>query len=93
MLEREKITLVFLENLFLLMQKIFILFVRISLNKKGTFKIKARIRYRQPLQQALLLFVDKGIFLIFENKQSAITKGQFAALYNAQELVGSGVIS
>tara|TARA_B100001063_G_scaffold232410_1_gene247489 strand:- start:2 stop:1090 length:1089 start_codon:yes stop_codon:yes gene_type:complete len=63
------------------------------LNKKGTFKIKARIRYRQPLQQALLLFVDKGIFLIFENKQSAITKGQFAALYNGRELVGSGVIS
>ncbi|MDG1973621.1 MAG: hypothetical protein P8I26_01115, partial [Flavobacteriaceae bacterium] len=39
------------------------------------------------------LFVDKGVFLIFENKQSAITKGQFAALYNGQELVGSGVIS
>ena len=63
------------------------------LNKKGTFKIKARIRYRQPLQQALLLFTEKGVFLIFEKKQSAITKGQFAALYNGQELVGSGVIS
>ena len=63
------------------------------LNKKGTFKLKARIRYRQPLQQALLLFTEKGIFLIFDKKQSAITKGQFAALYNGQELVGSGVIS
>jgi tRNA-specific 2-thiouridylase len=63
------------------------------LNKKGTFKIKARIRYRQPLQQALLLFTEKGIFLIFDKKQSAITKGQFAALYNGQELVGSGIIS
>jgi tRNA-specific 2-thiouridylase len=40
-----------------------------------------------------LLFTEKGIFLIFEKKQSAITKGQFAALYNSQELVGSGVIS
>lgn len=65
----------------------------VFLNKKHSFKVKARIRYRQPLQDALVIFVDNGVFLIFNKKQSAITKGQFAVWYLGNELVGSGVIS
>ena len=65
----------------------------IFLNKKHSFKVKARIRYRQPLQDALVIFADNGVFLIFNKKQSAITKGQFAVWYLGNELVGSGVIS
>ena len=63
------------------------------LNNKNIFKVKARIRYRQPLQDASLLILDSGAFLIFDKKQSAITKGQFAVWYKNQELLGSGVIS
>jgi tRNA-specific 2-thiouridylase len=33
------------------------------------------------------------MYVQFENAQSAITEGQFAAFYLEDELVGSGVIS
>ena len=63
------------------------------LKKENIFKIKARIRYRQPLQDASLLIIRDGAFLIFDKKQSAITKGQFAVWYKNQELLGSGIIN
>ena len=63
------------------------------MKKDILFKVQARIRYRQPLQDANLLFVNDGAFLIFDKKQSAITKGQFAVWYVEQELLGSGVIN
>lgn len=52
-----------------------------------------RIRYRQPLQKATLHRVENGLYIHFETPQSAITEGQFAAWYQNEELVGSGVIS
>lgn len=52
----------------------------------------ARIRYRQPLQQASLFMEEKGLYIIFEEKQRGITPGQFAAWYDGGELLGSGVI-
>jgi tRNA-specific 2-thiouridylase len=55
--------------------------------------VKARIRYRQPLENAILYKVEKGLFVEFEQPQSAITEGQFVAWYLDDELVGSGVIS
>ena len=63
------------------------------LNKEYIFKLKARIRYRQPLQEASLLILEDGAFLIFDKKQSAVTKGQFAVWYKNKELLGSGVIN
>ena len=65
----------------------------IFFKKDSPFKVKARIRYRQPLQSALLLLEDEGAYLIFDKKQSAITKGQFAVWYIGKELMGSGVIN
>lgn len=56
-------------------------------------RVKARIRYRQPLEEATLHQVDTGMYIVFENNQSAITEGQFVAWYDEDELVGSGVIS
>ncbi len=56
-------------------------------------EVKARIRYRQPLDKATLYMVDSGLYVVFENNQSAITEGQFVAWYIDDELVGSGVIS
>lgn len=54
---------------------------------------KARIRYRQNLENATLHKVKSGLYVAFENKQSAITEGQFVAWYKDDELLGSGVIS
>ncbi|MBT8245482.1 MAG: tRNA 2-thiouridine(34) synthase MnmA [Winogradskyella sp.] len=58
-----------------------------------TMEVNARIRYRQPLEKGTLYKVDSGLYVEFENKQSAITEGQFVAWYIDEELIGSGVIS
>jgi len=51
-----------------------------------------RIRYRQPLQKARLYFRDKGLFVIFDKLQRGVAPGQFAAWYDGDEVIGSGVI-
>ena len=56
-------------------------------------EVMARIRYRQPLQKATLHQFENGMYVAFEAPQSAITEGQFAAWYEGDELIGSGVIS
>jgi tRNA-specific 2-thiouridylase len=62
--------------------------------KEGeTMDLMVRIRYRQPLQKATLHKFDNGMYISFEEPQSAITEGQFAAWYSGDELLGSGVIS
>lgn len=58
-----------------------------------TTEVMARIRYRQPLQKAILHQFESGMYVQFENPQSAITEGQFVAWYIEDELQGSGVIS
>ncbi|MEZ2414729.1 tRNA 2-thiouridine(34) synthase MnmA [Muriicola sp. E247] len=65
----------------------------LALNPDESMKVLARIRYRQPLQQATLYQVEHGIYVDFIEKQSAITEGQFVAWYIGDELIGSGVIS
>ena len=59
----------------------------------ATMEVMARIRYRQELQKAVLHQVESGMYVEFEQAQSAITEGQFVAWYLDEELVGSGVIS
>ena len=56
-------------------------------------KVMARIRYHQHLEKATLYQFEEGFFIEFENPQSAIAEGQFAAWYVGEELLGSGVIS
>jgi tRNA-specific 2-thiouridylase len=58
-----------------------------------TIDVMARIRYRQPLQKATLHQFESGMYVTFDEPQSAITEGQFVAWYLEDELVGSGVIS
>jgi len=65
----------------------------LTLNIAETMDVMARIRYRQPLQKARLHRVENGLYIEFDNPQSSITEGQFAAWYIDDELVGSGVIS
>ncbi|WP_394907180.1 tRNA 2-thiouridine(34) synthase MnmA [uncultured Mesonia sp.] len=54
--------------------------------------VKARIRYRQPLQEAKLHQTKEGLYVVFKEAQSAITEGQFVAWHIDDELLGSGVI-
>jgi tRNA-specific 2-thiouridylase len=56
-------------------------------------EVLARIRYRQPLEKATLYRAENGLYISFQNPQSAITEGQFVAWYQENELLGSGVIS
>ncbi len=65
----------------------------IEIDVDAALTVKARIRYRQPLDNATLYRVNEGMYVVFENNQSAITEGQFVAWYIDDELVGSGVIS
>ncbi len=51
-----------------------------------------RIRYRQPLQSARLFCRQKGMYIIFDKLQRGIAPGQFAAWYDLDEVIGSGVI-
>ena len=51
-----------------------------------------RIRYRQPLQKAELFRRKNGIYIIFNKLQRGIAPGQFAAWYEGDEVIGSGVI-
>ena len=58
-----------------------------------TLEVMSRIRYKQPLEKAMLHQQEDGLYIIFENDQRGIAPGQFVAWYNYDELLGSGVIS
>lgn len=64
-----------------------------------SMRVRVRIRYRQPLQGATLVFRPSigTMFIVFDEPQRSITPGQFAAWYaddstSAPALLGSGVI-
>ena len=65
-------------------------------------RLRVRIRYRQPLQDAVLIKRPGGLYIIFDEPQRGITPGQFAVWYalqdpsdpdDAPEMFGSGPIS
>lgn len=58
-----------------------------------SIELMVRIRYRQPLQKAKLFQELDGLYIIFETPQRGVTPGQFAAWYEGEELLGSGVIA
>ena len=66
--------------------------VRTDLVPHESIRVWARIRYRQPLAKATLHPTSTGLYLVFDQPQSAIAAGQFAAWYLQDELIGSGVI-
>ncbi|MCA1750363.1 MAG: tRNA 2-thiouridine(34) synthase MnmA [Cryomorphaceae bacterium] len=55
-------------------------------------RYKVRIRYRQPLEDATLEYDGEALFIIFDRPQRGVAPGQFAAWYDGEELIGSGVI-
>ncbi len=56
-------------------------------------KFKVRIRYRQALQDAKIYSFENALYIVFKKPQRGVTAGQFAAWYNDDELLGSGVIA
>ena len=56
-------------------------------------RFELRIRYRQPLQGATMHVEQDGVYILFDTPQRGIAAGQFAAWYDGDKVVGSGVIS
>lgn len=52
----------------------------------------ARIRYRQPLQEATITFHDSRFTIHFKLPQRAVTPGQACVFYNGESMLGGGVI-
>ena len=64
-----------------------------KLNIGESKKYLVRVRYRQSLVPCILHQRQDGLYIIFEKPQKSITPGQFAAWYDNEELIGSGVIA
>lgn len=65
--------------------------LEMKIGERRTYDV--RIRYRQPLEKALLIRDDMGMYLVFETLHKGIAPGQFAAWYEEDELIGSGTIT
>ena len=64
-----------------------------TLKQGEEFNFLVRIRYRQPLEKAVMIMKEEGAYFLFDQEQRGITAGQFAAWYDGEEMVGSGVIA
>ena len=64
----------------------------LRMNEGETRRYRVRIRYRQPLQDVTLVMRGNGLYILFDAPQRGITPGQFAAWYDGDEMIGSGVI-
>lgn len=60
---------------------------------KEPMRLKAKIRYRHPEQDAVAWQTEDGVLHVrFDKPQRAITKGQAVVLYDGDIVVGGGVI-
>ena len=64
----------------------------LRMNEGDIRRYRVRIRYRQPLQDVTLVMRSNGLYILFDVPQRGITPGQFAAWYDGEEMIGSGVI-
>lgn len=60
--------------------------------EKKEFHCTAKFRYRQPEQGCTVKIGEGGIEVYFDEKQRAITEGQFAVFYDGAYCLGGGVI-
>ncbi|MBQ8356264.1 MAG: tRNA 2-thiouridine(34) synthase MnmA [Clostridia bacterium] len=60
---------------------------------EGSFRCKAKIRYRQPEQWATVTAIGQNtVHIIFDRPQRAITPGQAAVLYDGDTVLGGGTV-
>ncbi len=83
----------FRRGLFITRDKVHWIRTDLRLDPGESLECRVRVRYRQPLEAATLHMREEGLRIIFRNAQRGITPGQFAAWYDGEELLGSGVIS
>ena len=83
----------FRKNLKIKAQKTHWLIEGERLQPKSEKKYLVRIRHRQKLQKASLKMSDDYLYILFKKPQRGIAKGQFAAWYKNDILIGSGPIS
>lgn len=56
-------------------------------------KVKVRVRYKQPEQEAIIEQLDDGrVHVEFLKPQRAIAKGQSAVFYDGEYVIGGGII-
>ena len=60
--------------------------------KQNQFRCTARIRHRQPEQDATAILRGNGLELVFDKPQRAIAEGQYAVVYVDNVCLGGGVI-
>lgn len=59
---------------------------------EGESRVLARIRHRQPLQEATALREGDKVVVTFDKPQRAVAEGQYAVLYQDRVCLGGGVI-
>ena len=60
--------------------------------KDKEFSCTAKFRYRQPEQGCKVRIAGNGVYVDFDERQRAITEGQFAVFYDGDKCLGGGVI-
>ncbi len=62
---------------------------------KFPYRCKAKLRYRQEDQDAIIQKEDEegNVYVEFRESQRAVTPGQSVVFYKPEDLVGGGVIN
>ena len=65
----------------------------IASDKNISEEVLVRIRYRQPLQKAKIIFNKENAHIVFAEPQKFIAPGQSAVFYNTNgQMLGGGII-
>lgn len=59
---------------------------------QGTFKCKAKVRYRQPEQPCTVTVEEGRVKVVFDHPQRAMTERQSVVFYDGEKCIGGGII-
>jgi tRNA-specific 2-thiouridylase len=59
---------------------------------KGTFKCKAKVRYRQPEEPCTVTVEENSVKVVFDRPQRAMTPRQSIVFYDGEFCLGGGII-